>query len=92
MTINDSELEFNANRTIITAIQDSECDTCECGSIFFKPVVIIKKISAFLSPNGKESIVPIDIFICDKCGKLSPSLEKEESLQKLITQNKIIKE
>ena len=45
------------------------CD--ECGNITFKEVLTFKKISAILSPTGKEEVVPMPIVACEKCGKVS---------------------
>ena len=50
-------------------IPNVECDKCHNKT--FKPVFIIKKISALVSPNGKETIVPIQVYSCDSCGKIS---------------------
>jgi hypothetical protein len=42
---------------------------CEnCGNLTFQEVVLMKKISAIMSPNGKEGIVPIPTFACVACG------------------------
>jgi hypothetical protein len=45
---------------------------CECGNGTWKVIYLIKKLSALIAPSGKETIVPIQVFACDKCGKLSP--------------------
>ena len=43
--------------------------TCEnCGNMTFQEVMLMKKVSALLSPNGKEGIVPIPTFSCVACG------------------------
>jgi hypothetical protein len=42
---------------------------CEnCGNLTFQEVLLIKKVSALVSPNGKEGIVPIPTFSCVACG------------------------
>jgi len=43
---------------------------CECGSKIFIEKIIIKKISALISPSGNEELVPMPIMVCDKCGKM----------------------
>jgi len=45
------------------------CD--ECGNITFKEVLTFKKISAILSPTGKEEVVPMPVIVCDVCEKVS---------------------
>ena len=43
--------------------------TCEqCGSKYFRQVNAFKRLSALISPSGKEQIVPIPVFRCDECG------------------------
>ena len=46
-----------------------ECD--ECGSTTFRPAFLLRKVSAFMSPSGKETIVPIQVFACDSCGHVN---------------------
>lgn len=42
---------------------------CECGNTTFKELLKVKKISALISPNGRESYVPYEILVCNKCEK-----------------------
>jgi len=44
---------------------------CDCGHKLYKKVFVIKKISALVSPTGKETIIPIEVYACDKCGTIS---------------------
>ena len=44
--------------------------TCECGGITFVPGFVFKKISPLISPSGKEQLYPIEILVCQKCGKV----------------------
>jgi uncharacterized Zn finger protein len=46
--------------------QDVVCDNC--GNYTFNEVVLMKRISALVSPTGKEAIVPIPTFACNACG------------------------
>lgn len=46
--------------------QDVTCDNC--GNYTFNEVVLMKRISALVSPTGKEAIVPIPTFACNACG------------------------
>ena len=43
---------------------------CDCGSHTFNSKMMFKKISQFESPTGKEEQIPIDIVVCDSCGKI----------------------
>lgn len=46
--------------------QDVTCDNC--GNYTFQEVVLMKRVSAIVSPTGKEAIVPIPTFSCNACG------------------------
>jgi hypothetical protein len=50
----------------ISKAQDVTCENC--GNYTFEEVVLMKRISAILSPTGKEAIVPIPTFACNACG------------------------
>jgi len=45
--------------------ENIKCEECE-GEIF-SPAFIIKRISPLISPDGKETLVPLQIFKCGKC-------------------------
>jgi hypothetical protein len=47
---------------------------CSCGGIIFRQALVFKKISAILSPSGKEEILPIDVIVCEKCQKVNRTL------------------
>ena len=52
------------------SITDAPWINCKCGSYLFKPVTMVKKISQFESPTGKEEHAPIDLVACQECGKI----------------------
>tara|TARA_R110000824_G_scaffold240681_2_gene429312 strand:+ start:3445 stop:3684 length:240 start_codon:yes stop_codon:yes gene_type:complete len=59
----------------------SEADTMKCQSCenpVFIQGYIIKKISAILSPTGKEVIAPIQVFNCGNCGEMLPLADIDE--------------
>ena len=46
--------------------------TCEkCQNPTFKQTLMLSKLSALLSPNGQETIVPAAVFACEKCGHVN---------------------
>ena len=64
-------------------IKDTETIVCEkCGNGLFIQSFFLKKISALVSPTGKESIIPVQVYSCGNCGhinkKLNPTLEQGE--------------
>lgn len=49
---------------------------CEkCASRTFKEVALIKRVSALLSPSGKEMIVPVGTFACAQCGHINTEFD-----------------
>ncbi len=45
------------------------CD--ECASTVFHPAFLLRKVSALISPTGKETVIPIQVFACDSCGHIN---------------------
>ena len=46
-----------------------KCD--ECGSNTFHPAFLLRKVSPLISPTGKETVLPIQVFACDACGHVN---------------------
>jgi uncharacterized Zn finger protein len=45
---------------------------CEaCGGSTFKQTLLLRKMSALVSPDGRETIIPMQVFACDKCGHVN---------------------
>ena len=42
-----------------------------CVGSTFKQTLLISKLSALLSPNGQETIIPTGVFACEKCGHVN---------------------
>lgn len=49
--------------------QDLPWVGCSKGPQVFESGYVFKKISALLSPSGKEEMLPAEIVICKQCGK-----------------------
>lgn len=42
---------------------------CEdCGNATFVEVAFVKRVSALVSPTGKEAVIPVGTFACSACG------------------------
>jgi DNA-directed RNA polymerase subunit RPC12/RpoP len=60
-------------------LEKAETMTClECNNKIFIQGYVIKKISAIMSPTGKEVIAPIQVFNCGNCGEILPLNEINE--------------
>ena len=56
-------------QNIIIDLKNADNITCEdCGHNTFVPAFVIKHLSALVSPNGQETVIPIQIFKCSECG------------------------
>lgn len=54
--------------------------TCECGSVFFKQSVLIRKFSKLLVGSPTDQFVPVVVFRCDDCGRPSKEFFPEGML------------
>ena len=55
-----------------------KCDNCENQT--FKNTLIIRKLSALVSPSGQETVIPIGVFACEKCGHVNTEFENMETI------------
>ena len=53
----------------LTHAQDIVCEKCQAKG--FKQTMMLKRLSALVSPNGQEAIVPVMAFSCDTCGHIN---------------------
>ena len=60
-------------------LKDADTMKCQkCGNSIFIQGYVIKKISAIVSPTGKEVIAPIQVFNCGNCGEMLPLQELDD--------------
>ena len=62
----------------ISKIDTIVCE--ECGNASFIPAFFLKKVSALMSPTGKEAIVPIQVFSCGNCGAIPKNMMEQTGL------------
>jgi len=43
----------------------------ECGNIYFKEVVLIKKVSKIMTGSSDDTLVPFPTYMCEKCGHVN---------------------
>tara|TARA_R110001592_G_scaffold215613_1_gene468990 strand:+ start:4213 stop:4500 length:288 start_codon:yes stop_codon:yes gene_type:complete len=62
----------NANQNININPDDLTDIVCEkCESQTFEPVFMFKKLSAVLSPSGKDTMVPLQTYRCTECTNIN---------------------
>ena len=56
-------------------ISKADTITCDdCGNASFIQAFFLKKVSALVSPTGKEAIVPMQVFSCGNCGTIPKNM------------------
>lgn len=45
------------------------CEKCE--NIYFKEVVLIKKVSKIMTGSPDDTLVPFPTYMCEKCGHVN---------------------
>ena len=56
-----------------------KCEKCENPT--FKQSLMLRKLSALVSPNGQETLVPVQVFACEKCGHVNSEFSDVTSIQ-----------
>ena len=56
-----------------------QCEACD-GSTF-KQTLLLRKMSALASPSGQETIIPMQVFACEKCGHVNEEFAKISAVQ-----------
>ena len=57
-------------------LKDIVCE--ECGGKYFRQVQAFKRLSALISPTGKEQIVPVPTFRCDDCDYINKEFQPRD--------------
>lgn len=65
-------------------LRNSKNVVCECGGMIFSEKLFFKKISAIISPSGKEEVAPMPIIVCERCGKVPSAFDTQNILPKEI--------
>jgi hypothetical protein len=60
----------------LTHAKTLECDECGCKG--FKQTMMLKKLSALISPNGQEALIPVMVFACEACSHINKEFEEAE--------------
>lgn len=53
----------------LSDIPYTECEECQCQ--FFEERMMIKKVSKFMTGGAQDSIVPLPVIACAKCGHVN---------------------
>ena len=59
-------------------LSDARDMDCECGSKIFLPAYRFKRVSRLLTGGAKDSVMPIELYVCASCGKALNELLPQE--------------
>ena len=59
----------------------TECKCESCGNPTFKQTLLLRKLSALVSPTGQETIIPMQVFACEKCGHVNKEFTDVSGIQ-----------
>ena len=52
-------------------LRDTETIKCKsCNNYLFITSFVLKRLSALVSPNGQEALIPVQVYSCGNCGKV----------------------
>ena len=60
------------------SLNDARDMNCECGNGIFMDGYRFKKVSRLVTGQPKDSVLPIQIYLCTQCGKALQELLPEE--------------
>jgi hypothetical protein len=63
-------------------IRNSQTISCDCGGKIFEEKIIFKKLSAILSPSGKEEVIPMPVIVCMDCGLVPSAFDPQGIIPK----------
>jgi hypothetical protein len=62
----DGQQQMNVD---ISQTTEMKCE--KCGNNTFKQTMMLRKLSAIVSPNGQETIIPVGVFACESCNHVN---------------------
>jgi len=60
------------------SLNDARDMNCECGNGIYMDGYRFKKISRLITGEAKDSVLPIQLYLCTQCGKPLQELLPEE--------------
>lgn len=61
----------------LSSATDVVCESC--GGKLFRDVAVIKRLSALVSPTGKEGLIPVQTFACLKCDHINAEFDPDKA-------------
>ena len=65
----------NMNTQVQVDLRDAETIKCgSCSNYLFITSFILKRLSAIVSPSGKEALIPVQVYSCGNCGQVAEGM------------------
>ena len=70
-------------------LRDAETIKCsDCNNYLFITSFILKRLSALVSPNGQEALIPVQVYSCGNCGKVADGMLEGSGVEEETKTNK----
>lgn len=66
------------------AVLDAPLAKCECGSVTFTEVVLLKKLPGLYFGSTDTQLSPIPVYVCSKCGKILSDMADDKDFARLV--------
>ena len=64
-------------------LRDAETIKCKsCNNYLFITSFILKRLSALVSPNGQEALIPVQVYSCGNCGEVAEGMLEGSGIEK----------
>lgn len=77
-------LQAAAAQQYANTVYNSPNVICTCGSKVFHEAVVLKKVSSLMTGTGREELVPIPVYVCDKCRKIPDEFTSKSAAKKIL--------
>jgi hypothetical protein len=71
-------------------LKDAETIKCKsCNNYLFITSFILKRLSALVSPNGQEALIPVQVYSCGNCGEVADRFLEGSGIEEEVKQNSL---
>lgn len=67
-------------------LDEQPTDKCICGNYTFRPTMIFKRVSKFISLEPDDQFFPVSVFVCTECKQIRE--EYKIFIKDIISENK----
>ena len=81
----------NPNATQVRVdLKDAETIKCKsCNNYLFITSFILKRLSALVSPNGQEALIPVQVYSCGNCGEVAEGFLEGSGLEEKVKETSL---